>query len=253
MIPSLYLPDEDGKLQEFPAEMRDDLLKQITALRKKFPDYKSYAVATMDVVLTPEQRKDALVVEANDFRSCLLLNEGNGHFSLHPLPKEAQLSAIDGMVADDFDGDGQLDVLLSGNDFGTEPTVGRYDALNGLLLRGDGKGNFTPMPIRESGIFLPGDQKALVKLRGAGNRYWVAAGQNRGALQVYERKSPVRCIPLQADDVSAIFTYRDGSRRKEECGYGASFLSQSGRFLAVSGPVVGVEVTNSAGRSRKVL
>jgi hypothetical protein len=253
MIPSLYLPGEDGKLQEFPAEMRDDLLKQITAMRKKFPDYKSYAVATMDVVLTPEQRKGALVVEANDFRSCLLLNEGNGHFSLHPLPKEAQLSAIDGMVADDFDGDGQLDVLLSGNDFGTEPTVGRYDALNGLLLKGDGKGNFTPMPIRESGIFLPGDQKALVKLRGAGNRYWLAAGQNRGALQVYERKSPVRCIPLQADDVSAVFIYRDGTRRKEECGYGASFLSESGRFLAVSGPVVGVEVTNSAGRSRKVL
>jgi len=107
------------------------------------------------------------------------------------------------MVVDDFDGDGQLDVLLSGNDFGTEPVVGRYDAMNGLLLKGDGKGNFTPMPMSESGICLPGDQKALVKLRGAGNRYWVAAGQNRGPLQVYEWKSPVRCIPLLEDDVSA--------------------------------------------------
>jgi len=134
---------------------------------------------------------------------------------------------------DDFDGDGQLDVLLSGNDFGTEPVVGRYDAMNGLLLKGDGKGNFTPMPMSESGICLPGDQKALVKLRGAGNRYWVAAGQNRGPLQVYEWKSPVRCIPLLEDDVSAIFTYRDGTRRREEYGYGASFLSQSGRFLTV--------------------
>jgi hypothetical protein len=253
MIPSVYLPDQGGTMREFPAESRDDLLRQINSMRKKFPDYKSYAVATMDQVLTPEERKKALVLEANDFRSVLLRNEGNGHFSLHPLPMQAQLSVINGMVAEDFDGDGQLDVLVSGNDYGVEPVVGRSDAMNGLLLKGDGKGNFTPVPIEKSGIFLPGDQKALVKLRGNGNRYWLAAGQNRGPLQVFEWNSPVRCIPLEPDDVSAVFTYRDGTRRKEECGYGASFLSQSGRFLTVSGPVVGVEVTNGAGRSRKVL
>jgi len=253
MIPSLYLPDQKGKLKEFPAESRDDLLKQITAMRKKFPDYKSYAVATMDKVLTPEERKKALVLEANDFRSVLLRNEGNGQFSIHPLPMQAQLSVINGMVVDDLDGDGQLDVLLSGNDYGVEPVVGRSDALNGLLLKGDGKGGFEALSIDRSGIYLPGDQKALVKLRGAGDRYWVVAGQNRGPLRVFERRSPVRCIPLRADDVSALFTYRDGSVRKEECGWGSSFLSQSGRFLAVSGPVVRVEVMDAAGRKRKVL
>jgi hypothetical protein len=134
-----------------------------------------------------------------------------------------------------------------------EPVVGRSDALNGLLLKGDGKGGFEALPIDRSGIYLPGDQKALVKLRGEGDRYWVAAGQNRGPLRVFERRSPVRCIPLRADDVSALFTYRDGTVRKEEYGWGSSFLSQSGRFLAVSGPVVEVEVTDAAGRKRKVL
>ncbi|HET6256954.1 MAG TPA: VCBS repeat-containing protein [Puia sp.] len=253
MIPSVYLPDQKGEMREFPAESRDDLLRQINSMRQKFPDYKSYAVATMDKVLTPAEREHALVLEANDFRSVLLRNEGDGHFSIHPLPMQAQLSVINGMVADDFDGDGKLDVLLSGNDYGVEPVVGRSDAMNGLLLKGDGKGGFVPMPIDKSGIFLPGDQKALVKLRGDGGRYWLAAGQNRGPLQVFELKDAVRCIPLQPDDVSAVFSYRDGTKRKEECGYGASFLSESGRFLAVNGPVVGVVVTNSAGRTRKVL
>ncbi len=253
MIPSLYLPDQKGKLEEFPAESRDDLLKQITAMRKKFPDYKSYAVATMDKVLTPEERKKALVVEANDFRSVLLRNEGNGQFSIHPLPMAAQLSVINGMVVDDFDGDGQLDVLLSGNDFGVEPVVGRSDALNGLLLKGDGKGGFQPLAIDQSGIYLPGDQKALVKLRGKGDRYWVAAGQNRGPLRIFELRTPVRNIPLRPDDVCAFVTYANGSVRKEECGWGSSFLSQSGRFVAVGGPVVGVEVVDAAGRKRKVL
>ena len=252
MIPSLYLTDRDGKMRECPAESRDDLLRQINAMRKKFPDYKSYAVATMDQVLTPEERKGALMLEANDFRSCLLQNEGNGRFSLHPLPAQAQLSVIDGMVADDFDGDGQLDVLLSGNDFGAEPVVGRYDAMNGLLLRGDGKGGWLPLSVMQSGIYLPGDQKALVRLRGAGDHYLLAAGQNKGPLQVFERNKGGEFIFLQPGDVGAFITYRDGSVRKEECGYGSSFLSQSGRSLFDTGPVASVEILDESGKKRRV-
>ncbi len=264
MIPSCYLPDQEGKLREFPAEGREDLLRQINAMRKKFPDYKSYAVATMDKVLSPEERKDAIVVEANDFHSCLLHNDGNGHFSLHPLPMQAQLSILDGMVADDFDGDGKLDVLLSGNDFGIEPVVGRSDAMNGLLLKGDGKGGFVPLSIDQSGIYLPGDQKALVKMRGGGGNgsisggggggssYWVVASQNRGPLKVLRRRGPVTCISLQPDDVSAIIKFKDGTMRKEEFGYGSSFLSQSGRFIAATGREKEIEVTNSAGKTRKI-
>jgi hypothetical protein len=252
MIPSLYLPDRDGTMKEFPGESRDDLLRQITLMRKKFPDYKSYAVATMDEVLKPEERKNALVVEANDFRSCLLKNEGHGRFSIEPLPVQAQLSVISGMLAEDVDGDGQLDVVMSGNDYGTEPAVGRYDAFNGLVLKGNGKGSFTPLSIRASGLYLPGNQKSLVKLRGAGGQSLLAAGQNRGPLQVFRWKSGGRTVALLPGDVSALITYRDGSVRREECGYGSSFLSQSGRFLNVSGPVTAVEITDQAGKKRRV-
>lgn len=59
------------------------------------------------------------------------------------------------MLVGDYDSDGNLDVLINGNDYGTEVTVGRYDALNGLLLKGDGKGGFKPLTILESGIFIP--------------------------------------------------------------------------------------------------
>jgi hypothetical protein len=252
MIPSLYLPDRDGQLKEFPAESRDDMLRQINALRKKFPDYKSYAVATMDVVLGPEERKGALVVAATEFRSCLLRNEGNGRFNLEPLPMQAQLSSINGMLAEDVDGDGQLDVVISGNDYGTEPSVGRYDAFNGLVLKGDGKGGFQPLSILQSGLYLPGNQKSLVKLRGAGGSCLLAAGQNRGALQVLKLKEGVRMIPLGAADVSAVITYKDGSARREECAYGSSFLSQSGRFINVTGPVISVELKDGLGKVRKI-
>src|SRR5258708_18272954 len=119
----------------------------------------------MDEVLTPEQRKGALRLKSNTSKSCYLRNDGNGKFTMIPLPNQTQVSAINGMVVDDFDGDGNLDVMINGNDFGTEVGVGRYDALNGLMLKGDGKGHFNPQSILQSGVYIPGDGRALVKLQ----------------------------------------------------------------------------------------
>jgi hypothetical protein len=104
----------------------------------------------------------------------------------------------------------------------------------------------------QSGLYLPGNQKSLVKLRGAGGSCLLAAGQNRGALQVLKLKEGVRMIPLGDADVSAVITYKDGSARREECAYGSSFLSQSGRFINVTGPVISVELKDGLGKVRKI-
>src|SRR4030095_6410100 len=134
-IPSLYLRSsfENDKIDEYPAQTRDDMIKQIISVRAKFPDYKSYASANMKKLFTEDEMKGALIKKAVNFNSSVLINDGNGHFTMTALPVEAQFSNINGMVVEDFDGDGNLDVLLSGNDYGTEVSVGRYDALNGLL------------------------------------------------------------------------------------------------------------------------
>ena len=252
MIPSLYLPDINGEKKEFPAKARDDLLKQINAMRKKFPTYKSYATATMDQVLTEQERKGALVVAANNFQTCMLHNDGHGKFSMRALPQQAQFSVINGIAVEDFDGDGNLDLVMNCNDFGTEVSVGRYDALNGLYLKGDGKGGFSPETILQSGIFIPGNGKALVQLKGAGGKYLLAAGQNRGALKIFELKKPARLLPLQASDVSVLVQYKNGRSRKQEVYYGASFLSQSGRFLKLDQNMKSVEISDAIGNTRKI-
>ena len=113
--------------KEFPAQGRDDLAKQLPSIKKRFDTYKPFALATiMDEVLTPEQRKGVQRLQANMLPSCYLRNDGGGKFTMMPLPKEAQFSAINGMVVDDFDDDGNLDVLIDGNDYGTEVGTGRY-------------------------------------------------------------------------------------------------------------------------------
>ena len=252
LIPSVYLPDVEGNKKEFPANGRDDLLKQINAMRKKFPSYKKYAVAGMDQVLTEAERKNALIMEANDFETVLLRNDGKMDFTLIPLPKEAQFSVINGMVADDFDGDGNLDLLMNGNDYGTEVTVGRYDAFNGLLLTGNGKNGFQPKSILQSGIFIPGNGKALVKLSGSNNQYLLAASQNRGPLKVFRLKESQKIIQLAPMDVKATIRYKNGNVSEQEFYYGSSFLSQSGRFIRITDQMAGVEITDSKGAKRKI-
>ncbi len=165
---------------------------------------------------------------------------------------QAQFAPLNGMIADDFDGDGNLDVVINGNDFGTEVTTGRYDAFNGLLLKGDGKGNFKPLSILQSGIYIPGDGKALIKLQSAQGKYLVAASQNKGDLKIFQLRKNVTTIKVNPDDMSAIIHYKNGGIQKQEFYYGNSFLSQSSRFLQVNNLVTAVDMINSNGVRRSV-
>ncbi|MDB5010711.1 MAG: repeat protein, partial [Mucilaginibacter sp.] len=251
-FPSLYLDDINGEKKEFPANVRDDAIKQMISLRKKFTNYKSYATATMSDIFTLAQMKGAIKLKANMLQSCYIRNDGNGKFTMIPLPIQAQISALNGMAVDDYDGDGNPDIVINGNDYGTDVSIGRYDALNGLLLKGDGKGNFSPLSILQSGIYIPGNGKALVKLNGSNGKYLLAASQNKGNLKLFELNSSVKNIKLQPFDESAILTYKNGNTGKQEFYYGESFLSQSGRFLTIDKNVASVKITDSKGSVRKI-
>jgi hypothetical protein len=137
------------------------------------------------------------------------------------------------MVAADFDGDGNLDLLMNGNDYGTEVSVGRYDAFNGLFLKGDGKGNFESKSILQSGIFIPGNGKALVALRNAENHLLIAASQNKGPLKIIALKRSYRGLPFMLLDRSAIIQVRMENHEKENY-YGSSFpLNQEDLFSSM--------------------
>ncbi|WP_235854074.1 VCBS repeat-containing protein [Mucilaginibacter terrenus] len=251
-FPSLFLKDKEGKMQEYPALTRDDIVKQMISMRVRYQNYKSFAVSTMDSVLTPEMRKGALRLKANELRSVYMRNDGKGKFTMMPLPSQAQLSQLSGIVIDDFDGDGNLDAALSGNDYGTEVATGRYDAFNGLILKGDGKGGFNPLTIQQSGLFIPGNGKSLVKLRGANGRYLLAATQYKDAMKLFQLKRAVRTVALQPNDLFATIKYNDGKTFKQEFYNGQSFLSQSGRFFNIDSSMAQVIITDIAGHKRNI-
>ena len=252
IITTVYLPDEHGVLKEFPAQSRDEQVEQIPILKKRFLTYKEFGKATINDIFSHDELKDALKLKANNFENSYIENLGNGKFKIKALPSVAQYSCLNGMVAEDFDQDGNVDIAIVGNDYGTEVTTGRYDACNGLILKGDGKGNFQPLSILQSGWFIPGNTKAVVKLKSSSGNLLMAASENRGPLKVFELRKKIYCLPLNANDVSAVITYKNGKKQKREINYGASFLSQSGRFLNIDNNVVFVQIKDVNGKVRNV-
>ena len=253
-IPSIFLPSsqEDTTRREFPVHVRDDMTKQLVSFRSKFQNYKSYAVSTFDKMFTPEEMKDVLKLQANEFSNSYIRNDGNGVFTMISMPVATQYSCMNGMVTEDFDADGNLDLLITGNDFGTEVNVGRYDACNGLYLKGDGKGGFKPLTILQSGWFVPGNAKALVKLRANNGKCLLIASQNKGNLKAFKLKKDLKYISINPTETSAIITYKNGAKQKREIYYGASFLSQSGRFLNVDANISKVEIKDYKGSVRTI-
>ncbi len=180
-----YMKAEDGSRKPFPMHTKADLTGQLVSIRKKYPTYKSYGLATMNDLWTENDKKDAIKKTANWLETSYIENKGNGTFELKSLPIEAQAAPIYGMLAEDIDNDGLLDLLMTGNDYGMEPYSGRHDALNGLCLTGDGKGNFKSLPVAATGFFVKGDAKGLAKIHTANKQdIWVAT-QNQDSLVVY--------------------------------------------------------------------
>ena len=91
----------------------------------------------------------------SQFASTYLQNDGDGTFTARPLPNMAQMSPINDIVVHDVDADGDLDLIVAGNLYHTDPNVVRSDAGNGLWLRNDGFGSFAPVPPFASGLLAP--------------------------------------------------------------------------------------------------
>jgi hypothetical protein len=146
----------------YPLRDRDTLAKFLPAALRPFPTADAYAKAKLDEVFPPAVLAGATKLAATELRSGVFLSQPDGTWKFTPLPRLAQIAPIQAMHAGDLDGDGRADLLVVGNNFEPTPETGRFDGGLGWLLHGDGRGGFTPVPVAESGIIVPGDARALV-------------------------------------------------------------------------------------------
>ena len=177
--------DENGHLDivlgyynegiQYPLRGRQCSSEQIPAINFKFTDYNSFAGASLADVYSSNDLEASLHYQAWNFASSYIENKGNETFEIRKLPNPAQISCINGMVADDFNQDGHLDIVVAGNLYVAEVETTRNDASYGQFLAGDGKGNFRAIPFSESGFYLRHDTKELAKIQTAHGTVILAA------------------------------------------------------------------------------
>ena len=139
--------------------------RDIYPLAVRFPSYAAFSQASVPQLFGAAQLQRAIHYQTDTFASLYRQNNGNGTFTARPLPKLAQISPIRGIIAHDVDGDGNLDLIVAGNVYDAEPNTPRADAGNGLWLKGDGHGHFTPVPPVASGFLAPLDVTGLALIK----------------------------------------------------------------------------------------
>ncbi|MEK6781481.1 MAG: VCBS repeat-containing protein [Bacteroidota bacterium] len=167
----------------YPFSSRDQLVKQIPSLKKKFLHYMDYRDVKLEDIITPLQKGNSALMKVEQLKSVFLRNDGD-KFELIPLPMEAQYFPVYGIKSCDLNDDGIPDVLLTGNLSATQPDFGSYDAGVGLVLMGDGKGNFEPIRPDQSGFITLGEGRdiAIMKEADTGKLIYLVSRNNQTLL-----------------------------------------------------------------------
>lgn len=184
MIEQIFTRTIDGK--EYPIVLRHDLVKQLPGVKKKYNSYESYAGQTVQDVFSEDELRSAVRRQAYTLASSVIFNNGDGSYTVQPLPAEVQFSPVRSILADDFDGDGKKELLVSGNFDGTKPEEGRYDANHGLLLKVGPERTFSLVPCKETGLNLKGVVNQASIMKAASGKKWVIFARNNETVQVYE-------------------------------------------------------------------
>lgn len=127
-------------------------------------------------------------------------------------------------------------MLAVGNSYSTDVVTGRYDALIGLTLLGDGKNNFKNIPAKKSGFFVDGDGKGIAQMESSTGGSIIWATQNSDSIKLFKlyKEAQHTTIHPMASELFATLTMKNGKRRKIELNYGSAYLSQSSRCIHIT-------------------
>ena len=123
-----------------------------------------------------------MLKQVNYTSSCIAWNEGNGKFSVQPLPLFTQLSSINAILVKDINFDGKPDLIMAGNEFNFIPQFGRLDGGYGTVLLNSGNRQWQTLMQKQSGIFVRGAVRDI---------QWIKIGNQTAILFLQNNDKPV--------------------------------------------------------------
>ncbi len=182
-IEQIVTMQKDGK--DYPIHQKKELTEQIVSLKKQNLKASEYARKSIDELFPEEVFKKSIVKEVKTGESVIAINEGDGKFTFKKLPPRVQLSCICDISCIDVNKDGNIDLIMGGNDFEFKPQYSRLDASYGHVLLGDGKLNFKWQDYNTSGFFIKNELKHLKQLKDKLGRTFLVAAINNDKPKVF--------------------------------------------------------------------
>ncbi len=192
----LYLNDFDdnGKIdpivtyfykgKETPIATKDELVKQIPQLNKKYLSYTSFARADFQDYFSTSKINQAEKKEVYTLSTMYFENTGNLSYRAQELPWEAQISSVHDILIDDINNDQYPDIILGGNTYEINTQLSRLDASFGVVLLNDQKGNFESY--EQSNFSIKGAVRSIEKIKIKDSAY-LLFGINNDSLQVIKK------------------------------------------------------------------
>ena len=162
--------------RDMPLHQKREIMAQLVSLKKENLKASEYAKRSIQELFSENTLKNSLVREVNTSATIIAVNEGNGNFKIVELPVQTQLSCVCGIACADVNNDGNLDIILGGNDYEFKPQFSRLDANYGSVLLNDGNMNFEWKNYAESGFAIKEEIKHIRNFKdAAGNTFIIVA------------------------------------------------------------------------------
>ena len=157
--------------RDMPVFLKKDMESQLPFLKKQNLKHDDYARRTVQDLFSAQLLSSSKVKQFNYCSSIVAINEGSGRFKIEKLPQMVQFSSVNAIRCVDINKDGNIDLIIGGNEYGFLPQFGRLDASFGDVLLNNGKGGFTWLAQDKSGLQVSGQTRDIAEIRGKNSDY----------------------------------------------------------------------------------
>lgn len=164
----------------------DELAGQLPAIKKVYPTYKNFARSSFSEMFGKNELVGTGRWHVETFASVWVENRGDSGYVVKPLPQSAQVSPIYAFAVDDFDGDGQPNILAAGNFYRNQLSIGKFDASYGVCLTRNGAGDWECVPPHQSGFAVSGEVRDIRKITDAKGEEFILVSRNNDSLAIFK-------------------------------------------------------------------
>lgn len=169
------------KGKEVPSRGRECSSQQMPFISQKFETYNAFAHASLEDIFG-EKLNQAYKKEVTQFKSILLINNGDLTFTKTELPPLAQTAPLMSIQFFDYNKDGKQDAIIAGDIYNTEVETPRLDMGTGVVLLAQDN-SYKALGYMDTGLYIEGNIKSILKIYHKGlNKNYLLAGRNNDSV-----------------------------------------------------------------------